>query len=563
MVVVLFLFLLATLLFYSYGIYFISIFDKNNCKYSFFDSFFIGFCFIGTVLNVWSIFLPTDIFSIIFLILFGIYIFYKQKSFFTLNFKKLFQKIKKNRLLTLLVVVIILIQLLYSVGIPKNYDSYLYHINAIQWNEKFSVVPGLANLHNRFGFNSSQFVLSAAFSFNEIYNQYVFIINSLCFLIFLIWIVLYSFHKKDIFSIIALLFGYYYFYQYYEDFSSPSTDLIPNLLFGFLLIKLLFNSSSINNKYLLFVALSFFIITFKISLLPIITVGLLAIYFQKHKFNYLIINTFLFGSIFIIPWIIRNVIISGYLIYPLSSIDVFNFDWEVSKESIIDIQKWIYSWGRIPFKDHSEVLSMPFRDWFLIWWKNCILRNKVVFIISLLSPVFIILYYFNNRKIANNNVLIVFIVSFITFLIWLFTAPDIRFSFTALLILCAFPFIFLKKYIYRFTNVIKISIILFSLFFFYEFLTIGSNLFLNEFKSFKKVEKYYYLPNDVYYVKYNRRIEFNQIEYITPKGLKIKFFEPKNRYTQCFDKFPCSWYLDNSFNLRGEKINNGFINNNN
>ncbi|EMO63800.1 hypothetical protein LEP1GSC133_1179, partial [Leptospira borgpetersenii serovar Pomona str. 200901868] len=37
---------------------------------------------------------------------------------------------------------------------PFAYDSGLYHIQSIKWIQEYSVVPGLANLHGRFGFNS-------------------------------------------------------------------------------------------------------------------------------------------------------------------------------------------------------------------------------------------------------------------------------------------------------------------------------------------------------------------------------------------------------------------------
>ncbi len=559
MLILLFLFFISTLLFYIYGVFFISIFDNNNNKYSFFDSFFIGFCFIGTILNLWSIFLPTNITSIIFLILFGFYIYYKQKNHLNLKAKNLYRKIKENKLISLLIFFIILIQLLYSVGIPKNYDSYLYHINAIQWNEKFSAVPGLANLHDRFGFNSSQFVLSAAFSFNDLYNQYIFITNSLCFLILIIWILLYSIHKKDLFGIIALLFGYYFFYQYYADFSSPSTDLIPNLLFGYLMLKLIFNANSIYNKSLLYIALSFFIITFKISLIPIVIVGLISIYYQKQNFTFLIKKTILFGFVFILPWIIRNVILTGYLIYPLASVDVFNFDWEVSKNSVVDIQKWINSWARIPFAEHTKVLSLSFKEWFTIWWENnSLIRNKVIFIISTSAPIFFSLYYFLNKKEVKSNILISFIISYLTFLLWLFTAPDIRFVFACLLILCVYPLLILKKYIYHFDKLIKVIILFFGMFFFYTFFSVGYKIFIDEFRSFNKFENYYYLPKDVYYIKFNRGLEFNSYEYETTSGKKIKFFEPKKGGVQCFDKFPCSWKIENSLHLRGNSLQDGF-----
>lgn len=49
----------------------------------------------------------------------------------------------------------------WALGQPTNYDTGLYHIGAISYARDFSVIPGLANLHERFGFNSSMWPLSA------------------------------------------------------------------------------------------------------------------------------------------------------------------------------------------------------------------------------------------------------------------------------------------------------------------------------------------------------------------------------------------------------------------
>jgi hypothetical protein len=40
-------------------------------------------------------------------------------------------------------------------------DHGLYYLNSIRWNAEYPIVPGLANLHNRFGFNNSNFLLHA------------------------------------------------------------------------------------------------------------------------------------------------------------------------------------------------------------------------------------------------------------------------------------------------------------------------------------------------------------------------------------------------------------------
>ena len=49
----------------------------------------------------------------------------------------------------------------WALGEPTNYDTGLYHIGAINYARDFPTIPGLANLHERFGFNSSMWPLSA------------------------------------------------------------------------------------------------------------------------------------------------------------------------------------------------------------------------------------------------------------------------------------------------------------------------------------------------------------------------------------------------------------------
>ena len=58
-------------------------------------------------------------------------------------------------------VLVILVFSGWALGEPTNYDTGLYHIGAIGYARDFAAVPGLANLHERFGFNSSMWPLSA------------------------------------------------------------------------------------------------------------------------------------------------------------------------------------------------------------------------------------------------------------------------------------------------------------------------------------------------------------------------------------------------------------------
>ncbi len=48
-----------------------------------------------------------------------------------------------------------------AIGPSAIYDTGLYHLQAVRWNQAFPVVPGLGNLHSRLAFNNSCFLLQA------------------------------------------------------------------------------------------------------------------------------------------------------------------------------------------------------------------------------------------------------------------------------------------------------------------------------------------------------------------------------------------------------------------
>ena len=54
-----------------------------------------------------------------------------------------------------------------------------------------------------------------------------------------------------------------------------------------------------------------------------------------------------------------------------------------------------------------------------------------------------------------------------------------------------------------------------------------------------------------------RKMNFKDVALIHGNA-KIIVKEPIPSHTQCFDVFPCSWYIDGNLKLRGNKIENGF-----
>jgi hypothetical protein len=58
-------------------------------------------------------------------------------------------------------------------------DDYLYEYQAIRWNHDFAIVPGLANLHGRLGFNESHHLLGAMLSVGPLAGEVNHVISGL------------------------------------------------------------------------------------------------------------------------------------------------------------------------------------------------------------------------------------------------------------------------------------------------------------------------------------------------------------------------------------------------
>lgn len=545
MLVLILCFFIISFNFYSIGFFIKSQLDKEN-HYSFFDYFFIGLSVIGGFLNLWSLFLANNFLSFLILQILTISIlFFYRKTIFKFS-------IPKKIFFWIFIILTFILISLSSLVPPKLFDSYLYHINAIQWNEKFGVVPGLANFHDRFGFNSSSFILGATYSFSKLFNQTLFVISSLTMFVFLVWLIKNIFYKTGSIVVISIFVFYYFFSQYLLDISSPGSDLLPNILILYLLLNFLFLKKE-NYPYLVYLIIPVFCITLKLSMLPIFILSVLEIV-KKIKNKNFLIKSILLSALIFIPWLIRNVILTGYILFPFDSLDFFNFDWEVPKDKVIETKNWVYSWARLPFADSDLVMSKPFKEWIVIWWEIATIKQRRFYLFFSISLILVLISFVFRRKIKK-ELLIVSLISFIGILLWL-KAPDIRFSFSFILIgISAFIFLFDKILSKNYINKISAFSLLISIY------TLSFQCFkiFNEDYKLTDYLSYIILSKNVSEVKSENMAKFISKEYSTTDGDKIKLFGPHEKnFVRCFDEFPCTAYLNDSFILRGNDLKKGF-----
>lgn len=143
----------------------------------------------------------------------------------------------------------------------------------------------------------------------------------------------------------------------------------------------------------------------------------------------------------LLPWIVRNIILSGYLIYPLPGIDWFNFDWKIPQEIARTEVLTIQAWARDPGAAMDEVLARPFSTWLQLWFIEKTANQKLIVLGAAVSPVIFALGLtagHQAKKLGqerSGNLVSGFLTVLLGAAYWLFTAPDIRFGYGFLLAL--------------------------------------------------------------------------------------------------------------------------------
>jgi len=323
--------------------------------------------------------------------------------------------------------------------VPGNSDTALYHAQAIHWIESFHVAPGLVNLQDRLGFNSSWFILNAVFSFAFLEIQSFHLSSSAL----LVAATAYFIEgpqsllqrKWSTAALAKTSFIPFSFYVFGAEISSPGTDL-PALIFVLVIIAYWLDkhergANMFDAESIAIVMLAIFAITIKLSVLPVTLIAIWIVLQQVIQKDWArVIRLCLANLLVISPWLIRSIITSGYLIFPLYQVDIFTFDWKFPKDSAQALSVAIATFARFPVKNWAKFIGLPATEWIPIWFFNLTRNQQFLLAASLLSPMSLF-----GEKLAPSNpdqrkpYILALAVSWLGILFWFFTAPDIRFGY--------------------------------------------------------------------------------------------------------------------------------------
>ena len=401
-------------------------FIKFNIQFEWFEYTWIGLAAVIAILQIWSIFLPVNIYSLIFITSLALAsaVLWIRKGI----------KIPKIGIFYLLIIGFLLFIISYFASLSVYWpDTQGYHLNAVKWANLYPVVPGLANLHTRLGFNSS-FFLFASMIDSVLKDRSSHIAISFVASILLaeyIWLFMKSKNKHlKIFmglTIPAIIVNIIRTGQ----ISSLSYDFVLLLLILAICIEVIKNT-----KKSLFTAgiVSIILLTVKLSgavfSIVVMCFVLCQLVLKKRK-NFRVFWIFLIlGISFILPYIIRNIILTGWPFYPLPLFE-FNLSWTVPFEKVKELFDVIKAWAILPGEGYVKMMGMPIWGWFPGWvTRNIYSFELQSFIASLL--VFILLFAFKmvdlNTIKKNMGLFILVLTSVVSILYLIISAPDFRFG---------------------------------------------------------------------------------------------------------------------------------------
>lgn len=428
---------------------------------------FLGLAVATAYAEIWSLFSGVNTIALIMLLVVSVIILVTYKVHIKLP--------SKNKLVVCGVLI-----LLMSFGTSRGYmhfDTNLYHAQAIRWIEEYGVVPGLANLQSRFGYNSAEFALNALYSCRGIAGQSLHTLAGF-------FALLSSFILVDIkreirlsdFVRAGLLF---YLGVIYSEMISPASDYYAQLLI-FDIVILWIDSLYMRDKNELDVdllrtyqALLSILIVYAITIK--LSIGLLVflafvpgIYWIRTKNGKSIIACIITGLFIALPYFIRNYIISGWILYPATFIKLGSPDWQLPKGEAQYDAREISMWGRGITR--AELWdSVTVFNWLPGWFKEMavveklwVLGSAVAFIIVVILLGTTVIRSIKKKSIVwifddpEMDYLIVLKIIALGFLFWFVSAPLVRYGYAYLIIL---PLLTFGMLVLKFLNKRKATIV--------------------------------------------------------------------------------------------------------
>ena len=350
------------------------------------------------------------------------------------------------------------------------YDLGLYHLQVIKWAESFHVIKGIGNLHHRLGYSCSSWLLSS--QFNAFFETKLFLWTHgaiyllIGFINFLYVPVFSKIQIKKSEKIIRVLYLPILVNLCFSSFPGTSSDL-PVFLFTSIISLYYFKficckeNNSLNMILVILVLGVSSKLTFGAVIIGLIIPFTFIIMKRRVTLNYLNRGIILLSFSTFILWSCRNVIMTGYPLYPYAGIS-FPVEWKMDRSKVEREKNQVIAYAR----DYADLKVFDNKER-LSWYLNKIIRlqhRKIEIYYPLIIGIFGLFYsiVFINKKLYQ--IIILVLPSLVPIFLWI-QIPGSRFFSSSFwwfgIMLLAFPITRMMKnlnYIYFYLLIIILSI---------------------------------------------------------------------------------------------------------
>jgi len=328
--------------------------------------------------------------------------------------------------------------LLTNAGPTMMDDTESYHIQSIKWIQEYGSVPGIVNLHERFGFNSSWFSSVALFSFSSKTTGGFTILNSIISLWLCYWFIekFNQFQKENnsqaAFAIHLVFIVCLLFWALIKgNATTTNYDYITTSIVLLLFTEVFFSEkASPKIEWIIWPA---YLLTVRLINYTILLLSLFAfILFIKQKQTRQLILPIAYCLLLIVPFLIRTIIIAGYPFYPATYFDFTNVDWKPDPQITERLLEFIKYYNRVStaYFDIEQTKALG-PAWLPAWFQHLFPYDKILVLAAFTGILFTVIKLRIQKndysKLVITGLMILWLIS------WLIIAPDPRFVYGILL----------------------------------------------------------------------------------------------------------------------------------
>ena len=430
-------------------------------------------------------------------------------------------------------------------------DTESYHIQTIKWIQEYGSVPGLVNLHVRFGFNSSWFSSVAFFSFSSKTTGGFTVMNG----VISLWLCYWFIEKIDQFKnennvqasfaiLSAFIVSLVIWPLIRGNAATTNYDFITTTVALILFTEVFFSEkASPSIEWIIWPA---YLITVRLINFPLLILSLFAFIWLIKQKNFK--ATFLpiaYCLLLIIPFVTRSIIISGFPFYPATLFDFTNVDWKADTRITDDFREFIKYFNRVSteYYDIEQTKALG-AAWIFAWFQHLFLFDKILVLAGIPGILFTVIKLFTQKSTYSKSIITVIMA--LWSISWFIIAPDPRFVYGVLLfgtLLLLYHLISFIKDAKSFKPLLNVFIIL--MIGVSSYYLVSKPLKQTEYRSWVSPLK---LPQPPV-----KEFVIDGVTFRIPASIN------NNWNARCYGtELPCLYEIDPRLKLRGKKISSGF-----